>query len=62
MVVRVRDIADVTLAKSHDSYRALADGKEAVIVAIDVTPTANPLEVAALLRDALPGIQKIFQA
>lgn len=34
-VIRVRDIAKVTLEKNHDQYRALANGKEAVIVAVD---------------------------
>ncbi len=57
MVVRLGDIADVSLAKSHDIYRALADGKEAVVVGIDVTPTANPLTVAAAARAMLPEIQ-----
>ena len=57
MVVRLGDIAKVTLAKSHDVYRALADGKEAVVIGLDVTPTANPLTVAAAARDMLPEIQ-----
>ncbi|QDF65304.1 multidrug efflux RND transporter permease subunit [Shewanella sp. SNU WT4] len=57
-IVRLKDIASVSLAKSHDIYRALANGKEAVVVGLDVTPTANPLTVAADARAMLPEIQQ----
>ena len=57
-VIRLSDIADVSLEKSRDVYRALADGKEAVVIGIDVTPTANPLTVAAGVRNILPEIEK----
>ena len=57
-VVRLGDIAKVSLEKSRDIYRALANGKEAVIIGIDVTPTANPLTVAAGVREVLPQIQR----
>ncbi|MCL1078530.1 multidrug efflux RND transporter permease subunit [Parashewanella spongiae] len=57
-VIRLGDIADVSLEKSRDVYRALADGKEAVVIGIDVTPTANPLTVAAGVRDLLPEIER----
>ncbi|MFT5235426.1 MAG: multidrug efflux pump [Shewanella sp.] len=57
LVVRLGDIAEVSLEKSHDVYRALADGQEAVVVALDVTPTANPLVVAADARALMPDIQ-----
>jgi len=58
LVVRLGDIADVSLEKSHDVYRALADGQEAVVVALDVTPTANPLVVAADARALMPDIER----
>ncbi|MBM7071451.1 multidrug efflux RND transporter permease subunit [Shewanella sp. 202IG2-18] len=57
-VVRLGDIANVSLEKSRDVYRALADGKEAVVIGVDVTPTANPLTVAAGVRDLLPQIER----
>ena len=57
LVVRLGDIADVSLEKSHDIYRALANGKEAVVIGLDVTPTANPLTVAADTRALLPEIE-----
>ncbi|GLS82210.1 multidrug efflux RND transporter permease subunit [Paraferrimonas haliotis] len=58
MVVRLGDIANISLEKSHDTYRALAEGKEAVIVAVDVTPTANPLTVAEGVRDIMPEMDR----
>ncbi|WP_297897433.1 multidrug efflux RND transporter permease subunit [Shewanella sp.] len=58
LVVRLGDIADVSLEKSHDIYRALANGKEAVVIGLDVTPTANPLIVAADTRALLPEIER----
>lgn len=61
-VIRLGDIAGVSLEKSHDIYRALADGKEAVVVALDVTPTANPLEVAADARAMMPDIERNLPA
>ncbi|MGL5358777.1 MAG: multidrug efflux RND transporter permease subunit [Shewanella sp.] len=58
LVVRLGDIADVSLDKSHDIYRALANGKEAVVIGLDVTPTANPLTVAEDTRALLPEINR----
>ncbi|MEL4370070.1 multidrug efflux RND transporter permease subunit [Shewanella xiamenensis] len=58
LVVRLGDIADVSLEKSHDINRALANGKEAVVIGLDVTPTANPLTVAADTRALLPEIER----
>ncbi|ODR85608.1 multidrug efflux RND transporter permease subunit [Shewanella xiamenensis] len=58
LVVRLGDIADVSLEKSHDIYRALANGKEAVVIGLDVTPTANLLTVAADTRALLPEIER----
>jgi len=57
-VIRLESIAKVSLDKSRDPMRALADGKKGVIVAIDVTPTANPLLVAAGVRDMMPSIKQ----
>ncbi|GAA5218652.1 multidrug efflux RND transporter permease subunit [Corallincola platygyrae] len=57
-VIRVDDIANVSLEKSHDTYRAVADGQSAVVVAVDPTPTANPLEVTAAIRDMLPEFER----
>ena len=57
-VIRLGDIADVSLDKSRDTYRALVNGKEAVVIGIDITPTANPLTVADGVRSMLPEIKR----
>ncbi|MCU7833925.1 MAG: efflux RND transporter permease subunit [gamma proteobacterium symbiont of Taylorina sp.] len=56
--VQLKDIAKVSMEKSHDTLRAQANGKNAVILAIDPTPTANPLEITASVREMLPEIEK----
>ncbi|MFC5079976.1 Efflux pump membrane transporter BepE [Vibrio thalassae] len=57
-VVQLQDVAEVTLGKSSDGTRALANGKEAVIIGINATPTANPLDVAKGVRTQLQVIEK----
>ncbi|WP_133405615.1 multidrug efflux RND transporter permease subunit [Parashewanella tropica] len=56
-VIRLGDIANVSLDKSHDTFRALVNGKEAVVIGIDVTPKANPIVVAKDVRALMPEIQ-----
>lgn len=55
-VIYLDNIAKVSLEKSHDTFRAVANGKEAVVVAANAAPDANPVEVAAKIRDILPRI------
>nr|WP_089138770.1 multidrug efflux RND transporter permease subunit [Vibrio rumoiensis] len=57
-VVRLSDIAKVTLAKSHDTYRATSNGSEAVVAAIDASPTANPINIAHDILALLPDLEK----
>jgi multidrug efflux pump len=56
--IRLQDIARVSLEKSHDIYRAMANGNDAVVVAIDAAPTANPLDITAGVREMLPDLEK----
>lgn len=56
--IHLQDIARVSLEKSHDTYRAMANGNDAVVVAIDAAPTANPLDITAGVRDMLPDLEK----
>lgn len=56
--IRLQDIARVSLEKSHDTYRAMANGNDAVVVAIDAAPTANPLDITAGVRDMMPDLQR----
>ncbi|MEJ2764358.1 multidrug efflux RND transporter permease subunit [Photobacterium sp. MCCC 1A19761] len=57
-VIRLGDIAKVTLEKSHDTYRASANGREAVVAAINAAPSANPINIAADVRLLLPELQR----
>jgi multidrug efflux pump len=57
-IIRLEDIARVSLEKSHDVYRAMANGDDAVVVAIDAAPTANPLDITAGVREMLPALAK----
>ncbi|RSD32169.1 multidrug efflux RND transporter permease subunit [Vibrio pectenicida] len=57
-VTRLGDIAKVTLEKSHDTYRASANGQEAVVAAINAAPTANPINIAADVHQMLPQLEK----
>ncbi|MEI6896927.1 MAG: multidrug efflux RND transporter permease subunit [Psychromonas sp.] len=56
--IRLQDIARVSLEKSHDIYRAMANGNDAVVVAIDASPSANPLDITEGVRAMLPELQK----
>ncbi|MGR5139931.1 multidrug efflux RND transporter permease subunit VmeD [Vibrio jasicida] len=57
-VIRLGDIAKVTLEKSHDIYRASANGQEAVVAAINAAPSANPINIAADVLTLLPQLER----
>ncbi|MDW6002285.1 multidrug efflux RND transporter permease subunit [Vibrio mangrovi] len=57
-IIRLGDIATVSLEKSHDTYRATANGKEAVVAAVNAAPSANPIDIARDIRVILPRIEK----
>ncbi len=56
-VIRLADIAKVSLEKSHDTYRATANGREAVVLAINAAPTANPINIAHDVLEMLPSLK-----
>jgi multidrug efflux pump len=56
-VVRLQDVANVTLgADDYDSSVAF-DGKKAVYIGIQVAPGANLLDVVARVRKVMPDVQ-----
>ncbi|MGR5144774.1 multidrug efflux RND transporter permease subunit [Photobacterium sp. DNB23_23_1] len=57
-VIRLGDIAKVSLEKSHDIYRASANGEEAVVAAINAAPSANPINIAADVYELLPELER----
>ncbi|TMQ57694.1 MAG: multidrug efflux protein [Candidatus Eisenbacteria bacterium] len=56
-VVRLGDIADVSLGAENYEQDVRFDGQGATFMGIWVLPTANSLEVIRRVRDAMPGIQ-----
>lgn len=55
--VRLADVADVELGAENYSARVLYDGKFAVLISVQVAPSANVLDVANRVRALLPQIQ-----
>lgn len=57
-IVKIKDIAKISMENNHDNYRALANGTQAILVGIDATPTANPLDIAKAVNEKLPDFEK----
>lgn len=57
-LVRLQEVAEVTLEQSHDRYRVSANGQEAVIIGLDGEPNANPITVAHEIRQLLPTLER----
>ncbi len=56
-VVRLEDVARVTLGAEDYESEVSFDGKKAVYLGVKVAPSANLLEVIARVREAFPDIQ-----
>ncbi|MGA7983869.1 MAG: efflux RND transporter permease subunit [Burkholderiales bacterium] len=56
-VVRLEDVANVTLGSEDYESAVGFDGKQAVYIGIQVAPAANLLDVIKRVRDAFPAIQ-----
>ena len=57
-IVRLRDVADVSLGAKDSDMVVKVRGKPAVFIGIDATPEANPLEVAQGLKSLIPDIER----
>ena len=55
-IVRLKDVANVTLGADDYETQVAFDGKQAVYIGIQVAPAANLLDVIAGVRKAFPGI------
>jgi hypothetical protein len=55
--VRLNDVADIELGAENYSSRVMYDGKFAVLISVQVAPSANVLDVANRVRALLPQIQ-----
>jgi len=56
-VIRLSDVANVTLGAEDYESEVGFDGKKAVYIGIQVAPAANLLEVIARVRNVFPGIK-----
>ena len=57
-LIRLEDIARVELGSETYDQLALYKGQPATYVAIELSPGANPLTVAELVKDELPDIER----
>ena len=56
-IVRLEDVANVTLGAEDYDFNVAFSGKQAVFIGIKVAPDANVLDVAQRVREAMPDIQ-----
>ena len=56
-IVRLKDVANVTLGADDYESQVAFDGKQAVYIGIQVAPAANLLDVIAGVRKVFPDIQ-----
>ena len=56
-IVRLKDLANVTLGADDYDSQVGFDGQRAVYIGIQVAPSANLLDVTKGIRDVFPGIQ-----
>ena len=61
-VVRLEDVADVSLGADDYESAVAFDGKTSVFIGIQVAPAANLLDVVARVRKAFPEIQSQLPA
>lgn len=56
-VVRLRDVAEIEFGSQSSDTIVSFDGNTGTFLALFPTPSANPLDTASGVRNALPGIQ-----
>src|SRR5580658_9578160 len=59
-IVRLKDVANVTLGAEDYETEVGFDGKQAVYIGIQVAPSANLLEVIKGVRDVFPQLQALL--
>lgn len=59
-LIRLKDVARVELGSQSYDAAVTFNGKKAVFIGINPTPTANPLTVINDIRNLLPEMQKTF--
>jgi len=59
-LVRLKDVARVEFGSETSDSKVMFNGEEAIFMGIMPTPSANPLETIALVREAVPELQRIM--
>jgi multidrug efflux pump len=57
-IVRLRDVANVTLGAENYDFNVAFGGQNSLFIGIKVAPEANLLDVARRVREAFPAIQQ----
>jgi multidrug efflux pump len=57
-VVKISDVGRAELGDRYTDYSVLADGKEAIIIAITPNSVANPLDISKEVKALLPKLDK----
>ena len=57
-VVRLQDVADVTLGAENYDFNVAFDGQRSVFIGLNAAPDANVLDVINRVRTVFPSIQK----
>ncbi len=60
--VRLKDVANVTLGSENYDFNVAFSGTRSVFIGIKVAPDANILDVAKLVREAVPEIKRQLPA
>src|SRR6185295_14555287 len=56
-LVRLADVASIELGPESAESSSAFDGLKAVFIAVNATPTANPLEVISAVRNQIPQLE-----
>ena len=57
-LVRLRDVATIELGAQSSNSSVTMNGESAVFIGVNATPTGNPLNIVAGVREILPTIQR----
>jgi len=57
-IVRLKDVATVELGAENADSSVMSDGRHGVFIGINITPTANPLDVVKGIRALLPTMER----
>ena len=57
-LVRLRDVATLELGAQSSNSSVSMNGQQAVFIGVNSTPTGNPLDIVAGVRELLPTLER----